>query len=98
MRTWSITAAALAGMTVAASALGQVSIGPNGIRSGNTVIDAGGVHANGTEVTGRGVHVGGGHGTVIRGNGGHRRVDCGGGELAVEGNANHLSVNDCRRR
>ena len=74
----------------------QLSVGPQGIRSGNTLIDASGIHTNGTDVTSSGVRSGRGSGTIIRTNGGHRSINCGGGMLTVDGNSNHLAIRDCR--
>jgi len=73
----------------------QVSVGPDGIRSGGTRIDATGIHAEGTDVTAAGVAENGRGGTVIRTNGQTRTVDCDGGRLTVNGNANHLTVRRC---
>ena len=84
----------LAGLAVPAAA--QVSIGPNGVRSGGTVIDARGVHTAGADVTGSGVRTGHGATTTISSNNGDRSVDCRGGVLSVEGNGNRLEVTHCR--
>ena len=77
----------------------QVSVGPHGVRSGNTVVDGTGVHTGTTSVTSGGVSVRGaprrGSGTTIRTNGNRRSVDCAGGALEVDGNANHLTVTGC---
>ena len=82
-------------LVLPAAVMAQVSIGPDGIRSGGTRIDAGGVHAPGAEVTAAGVRSGTGGGTVILTNGGTRSVDCHGGRLTVDGNANRLDVVRC---
>jgi len=77
----------------------QVSVGPGGVRAGSTVVDSTGVHTGRTDVTARGVstRAGGGRGagTVIRTNGGDRRVDCAGGRLTVDGNNNRVSAVGC---
>lgn len=86
----------LAGI-VAVPALAQVSIGPHGIRSGDTVIDAGGIHTATADVGPHGIqgHRGSSGGTTISANGQTRSVDCGGGTLTVDGNGNHLTVSNC---
>jgi hypothetical protein len=84
-------------LALATPAAAQVSIGPGGIRSGDTVIDERGVHTNGVDVGGGGVRTGGGRGTIVSTNGGRRSLSCGGGALTVNGNANRLNVRDCAR-
>lgn len=72
-----------------------VSIDSRGVRTGGTTVDARGVRAGNTVVDAGGVRTGGG-GRVIRINGGRRAVDCAGGALTLDGNANHFSVANCR--
>ena len=55
-----------------AAAPAQVSVGPDGIRSGDTVIDSTGVHSGATHVTAAGVRTGAGGGATIRTNGNRR--------------------------
>lgn len=86
----------LAGVAFGGAAVAQVSIGNGVVRSGGAVIDADGIHT-GTADVGRGGIRSRGGATTIRTNGNRRRVACGGGALAVEGNGNILDVEDCRR-
>ena len=86
----------LAILGFAASAQAQVSIGPHGVRSGNTVVDGRGVHTGEVDVSGAGVRTHGEGGVAISTNNGRRSVDCHGGALAVDGNGNRLEVARCR--
>ena len=84
-------------LVIASSAAAQTSIGPNGIRSGNTVIDSSGVHTATADVGSNGVRT---HGSTLGGqtiltNGRTRSIDCGGKALTVEGNGNHLTLTHC---
>jgi hypothetical protein len=96
------TAAAIAATLCIAPAGAQVSVGPGGVRSGNTVIDARGVHTRGADVTAAGVRTrapGGRRGREsvnIVTNGGRSSVDCRGGTLAVDGNRNRVQAANCR--
>ena len=84
----------------ASAASAQVSIGPNGIRSGDTVIDNRGVHTRNAEVTASGVRtrrLGGAQGGIgIVTNGNRRSVDCRGGALSIDGNRNRVQAANCR--
>lgn len=83
-------------MTLASTAVAQTSIGPNGIRSGSTVVDSRGVHTDTTDVDSTGVHDRTGPGaTVIRTNRNTRAVTCSGRPLNVAGNGNHVSASGC---
>ena len=84
-------------IAAASPAPAQLSIGPGGVRSGNTVIDSTGVHTAGADVTSGGVRArrAGPGATIIRTNGGTRAIDCGGRSLTVDGNSNHLRVTNC---
>lgn len=86
---------ALLALLLAAPAAAQISIDSHGIRTGDTSIDATGVHTRGTTVDRHGVRTGGG-GRVINGNHLTQRIDCAGGALTVNGNANRLTLANCR--
>lgn len=75
----------------------QTSIGPNGIRSGSTVIDSSGVHTATSDVGPQGVraHDGTPGGQTVLTNGGTRSINCGGKALTLEGNSNHLTLTRC---
>ena len=75
----------------------QVSIGPNGVRSGNTVIDASGVHTATADVGARGAQTRRSSlgGTTIRTNGQTRSIDCRGKALTLDGNNNRLTLSRC---
>lgn len=82
-------------LVLPAASAAQVRIGPNGIHSGDTAIDATGVHTDGADVTTSGVRTNGRGGVVIVTNGGTRSVDCHGGRLTLNGNRNRLDVANC---
>lgn len=82
-------------LAIPAIATAQVRIGPNGIRSGDTTIDARGVHTAGADVTAAGVQARRDGGTTILSNGQNRSIDCHGGRLTVNGNRNRLTVANC---
>lgn len=99
-RGWAVTAALLVTGPLAA-AEAQVSISNGVVRAGGVTVDSTGVHTPGAAVTRRGVVTRGGTRTgaaqTIVANGQHRAVDCGGGSLAIAGNANTVSVSNCTR-
>ena len=78
-------------------ALAQVSVGPDGVRSGSTRIDSMGVHTPGADVTSAGERARSGSrgGTIVRTNGGRRAIDCGGHSLQLDGNSNQFEVANC---
>lgn len=90
-----ITAIAL--ITASLSAEAQVSVGPDGVRSGGTRIDSTGVHTPSADVTSatvRGRRDGVGA-TIVRTNGGHRAIDCSGRSVQIDGNSNHFTIANC---
>lgn len=88
---------AIALITASLSAEAQVSVGPDGVRSGETRIDSTGVQTKGADVTSAGVttHRGAAGATIIKTNGGRRAIDCGGRSVQIDGNANHFTVANC---
>lgn len=84
-------------MLLGAPAVAQVTIDSRGVRAGGTTIDATGVHQRGARVAAADVHArGGARGRVVDGNRLTQRIDCAGGTVTINGNANDLAIANCR--
>lgn len=90
--------AAAAMIVAAAPAAAQTRIDSSGIHAPGVTIDGRGVRTADTAVDAAGVHVRAPAGSVrvIDTNGGSGPVDCRGGALTLNGNANRFTVTNCR--
>lgn len=83
----------LLAVTLAVPAGAQTRIDASGIHAPGVSIDSHGIRRGGARVDAAGVRAG--DGRVIRTNGNTRAVDCGGGALTLDGNANRFAVAHC---